>query len=146
MKIILCILASALLCGCASVGNNFDSRKVSEIKKGETTEPQLVALFGQPAQRGINEDGLVKLTWVYSESTVKGATFIPIVGAFAGGANVKTKMLTVRLDQSGKVSGYDYSGGETQAGSGTQSDPEGSTNRAASCASPKNSNSSPRSQ
>lgn len=143
---LLLTITAALLCGCASVGNNFDSRKLSEVKKGETTEPQLVALFGQPAQRGINEDGVVKLTWIYTELTTKGATFIPVVGMFAGGADTKTKTLIVRLDSAGKVAGYDYSGGGFSATEGTQNDPESSTDRAASCASPKNSNGSPRSQ
>ena len=77
-----------------------------------------------PNQRGINSDGLVTMTWIYSEATAKGATFIPIVGAFAGGANVKTKTLLVCLDTNGKVTDYSYSGGSTQSGAGTQSDPE----------------------
>ncbi len=127
MRKIFCFLTSvALLCGCASVGNNFDANKVSTIKKGETTEADLIKTFGQPSQRGINSEGTITLSWIYSEATAKGATFIPIVGAFAGGANVKTKILCVYLDQSGKVSRYDYSGGSTQAGAGTQSDSESS--------------------
>ncbi len=125
MKTILPILfLTALLSGCASVGNNFDSSKVTTIKKGETTEPDLVKMFGSPNQRGINSDGLVTMTWIYSEATAKGATFIPIVGAFAGGADVKTKSLLVYLDTDGKVASYSYSGGTTQSGTGTQSDPE----------------------
>ena len=130
MKHLIYILASAaLLAGCASAGNNFDSRKLSEIKKGETTESQLITLFGKPESRGINEDGVVKLTWLYTESTVKGATFIPLVGAFAGGVDSKTKTLMVRLDQAGKVAGYDYSGGGFSSSSGmVQGDPESATN------------------
>jgi len=42
---------------------------------------------------------------------MKGATFIPMVGMFAGGADTKTKTLVVRLDAAGKVAGYDYSVG-----------------------------------
>lgn len=137
MKRTLIITIAALLCGCASVGNNFDSRKLSEVKKGETTESQLVGLFGQPTQRGINSDGDVTMQWIYSEATAKGATFIPIVGAFAGGTNIKTKILNVYLDQLGKVSSYNYSGGDTQAGGGTQSEPSDSTNQVSSLKSPR---------
>jgi len=68
------------------------------------------------------------MVWLYSESTIKGATFVPIVGLFAGGADTKNKMLTVRLDQAGKVAGFDFTGGAMDVSNGTQSDPENSTN------------------
>src|ERR1051326_7226426 len=82
MKTLIPILLAALLCGCASVGKNFDSRKIAEIKKGETTEADLVQMFGPPAQRGVNSETGLTLTWIYCEATVKGESFIPFAGAF----------------------------------------------------------------
>jgi hypothetical protein len=116
MKNILTTLClAALLCGCASAGKNFDSRKVQEIKKGETTEADLVQMFGRPAARNFNSETGNTLVWVYTTSSVNGATFIPVVGMFAGGATVKHKTLSVTLDHSGKVSVYNYGGGKATA-------------------------------
>src|SRR5260221_165227 len=111
MKLLASCLVVLAVVGCASVGNNFDSRQISQIKKGETTESDLVTMFGKPVSQGINSENGSSLTWLYTEATVKGETFIPFAGAFVGGANSKTKTLIVRLDQQGKVTGYDYSGG-----------------------------------
>lgn len=128
MKTILYLLAIvALITGCASAGKNYDSRKVTDIKKGETTEAELVGMFGKPETRGINSEGSVTLTWLYSEAHVKGATFVPLVGMFAGGVNSKTKTLLVRLDSSGKVASYDYSGGGFETSNAPGRDPEDGT-------------------
>jgi outer membrane protein assembly factor BamE (lipoprotein component of BamABCDE complex) len=131
------ITCAALVCGCASVGNNFDSRKVSEIKKGETTEAELVKMFGQPNQRGVNSESGTSLTWIYSEARVKGETFIPFAGAFVGGATSKVKTLMVQLDQAGKVSSFNYSGGGFESTGTTQADPENGSSTNEPAKSPK---------
>ena len=131
------ILCAALLCGCASVGNNFDSRKIVDIKKGQTTESDLQKMFGPPNQRGVNSESGTTLTWIYTEARVKGTTFIPLAGSFIGGAATKTKMLTVQLDTEGKVASYNYSGGGLESTGMTQADPENATAAPAVAKSPK---------
>jgi hypothetical protein len=117
-------LCSIILFGCASAGTNFDSRKVTEIQKGRTTEADLVGMFGEPKARGIKTGGVKTLSWVYVQSQVKGETFIPFAGAWLGGTDTKTKTLTVSLDDKGTVSDYEYSGSDL-SGTGTlQDDPE----------------------
>jgi hypothetical protein len=96
--------------GCASTGNNFDHSKVSQIKKGTTSEVELVEMFGEPQQRGVNSEGQTTLMWMYVESTVKGESFIPYAGVFMGGSRSKNKTLNVTL-LDGKVSNFNYSGG-----------------------------------
>jgi hypothetical protein len=105
--------------GCASVGTNFNSSKVASIKKGETTEPALIEMFGKPQQISSNSEDERVLTWIYSESHVKGETFIPFAGGFVGGATTKTKSLVVKLSD-GKVNSYTFSGGEIESGSGSK--------------------------
>lgn len=114
--------------GCASAGNNFDSRRVERIQKGVTTERELADMFGPPTQRGISSEGGKTLTWVYSEARVKGETFIPFAGAFVGGTTTKTKTLVVKL-AGDTVSGYEYTGGGFEVGGTVKPDPEkGSAN------------------
>lgn len=58
------------LVGCATrittVGSEFDSSKISSIKKGATTSDELVELLGQPFSKSVHsEDGVIWLyTWV----------------------------------------------------------------------------------
>lgn len=114
LKTIGYLLCIALVAGCASVGNNFDEKKLSNIKKGETTEAQLVEMFGSPQNRSVNSDAVVTLTWMYAESTVKGESFIPYAGAFMGGSRSKVKTLNVMLTDN-KVTNYTYTGGGNES-------------------------------
>ena len=76
MKTLLGTLAAAslVLCGCASAGKNYDSRKVAEIVKGETTEAELRQMFGPPLSRGVNSESNTTLTWIYSEARVSACS------------------------------------------------------------------------
>jgi hypothetical protein len=119
---ILCLLALFAV-SCASVGNNFDDSKISEIKKGETTEADLVKMFGEPQNRSISSENGLTLTWIYSEAKVKGESFIPYAGAFMGGTRSKMKTLSVMLADN-KVSSFTYSGGGTETRNTTQDTPK----------------------
>ena len=117
------LLACLFLCSCASTGNNFDESKLSQIKKGETNEAQLVQLFGQPENRSINSENVTTLTWLYAEASIKGESFIPYAGAFMGGQRSKTKTLLVTLADN-KVTNYSFSGGGNETRQTTQSVPK----------------------
>jgi outer membrane protein assembly factor BamE (lipoprotein component of BamABCDE complex) len=99
---ILAIAIVALFCGCMSVhtGNDFDASKVSQIKKGETNESQLITMFGQPNQRTTNSQTGNSLTWIYSQGNVG-----------LGGATSTNKTLTAFINQAGVVTDYSYSTG-----------------------------------
>jgi hypothetical protein len=120
---ILIALCSALIVGCASTGNNFDEGKLTQIKKGETTEAQLIEIFGQPENRSVNSENVTTLTWMYAEATVKGESFIPYAGAFMGGSRGKSKNLTVTLAEN-KVTGFTFSGSGSETRQTTQSVPK----------------------
>ena len=115
----------ALLAGCASNGNNFDESKVSQIKKGETTEAQLIQMFGEPQSRGLNSEGATTLMWMYTESSAKGESFIPYAGPFVGGSRHKQKSLNVTL-QDGKVQSFSSSAGGMETRGTTQAVPKSS--------------------
>ena len=124
LAITLAAAAAILLTACASTGQNFSSDKVTQIKKGETTEAELVQWFGPPENRSLNSEGQATLSWQYGESRVKGESFIPYAGAFMGGQRSKHKSLNVTLGADGKVSRFDYSGGGTESRGTTQDEPK----------------------
>ena len=111
---------AAIITGCASTGNNFDESRLSQIKKGETNEAQLVNWFGQPESRSVNSEGVCKLTWLYAEAKVSGQAFIPYAGPFLKQGQSKSKTLTVTIAD-GVVTGYTYSGANGETRGSTQS-------------------------
>ena len=120
----LAVIINILVTGCASTGTNFDQSKVSQIKKGETTEADVIQMFGQPENRSVNSDGIVSLTWMYHESKVKGQSFIPYAGTFMGGTRSKGKTLMVMLGADGKVTSFSSSGGGSESRGTTQDVPK----------------------
>src|SRR6266567_7253821 len=112
LKLITAVVLAGLLIGCASMGRNFDESKVSQIKKSETTEAELVQMFGAPEHRTLNSEGQTILTWMYSQSNVKGQSFIPFAGPFMGGTDTKMKSLNVTL-LNDKVVSFSSTGGAT---------------------------------
>lgn len=63
MKKLAPIIALVALIGCVNVGREFASYRINEIKRGETTEQQLVEWFGQPIGRGTTSAGATKMNW-----------------------------------------------------------------------------------
>jgi outer membrane protein assembly factor BamE (lipoprotein component of BamABCDE complex) len=95
MKTILYLLTAALLCGCVSVGRKIDQAKVEQIKTGETSRAQVLQLIGSPDQITSTGNGVVMFRYIFVHATPKASTFIPVVGAFAGGAHVQNEMVMV---------------------------------------------------
>lgn len=114
------VVLGFLVVGCGSSGTNFDSAKVSQIKKGETREAQLIQWFHDPEQRTIDSDGNTHLIWRYSEAEANASNFIPIYGAFAHGSHGGNKMLRLTL-KNGIVTNYEATEGTSGARTGTQS-------------------------
>ena len=110
MKSIIAVLAAALLVGCATVGSNYDSNKVSQIIEGKTTKAEVIRLLGEPTMTGNSTGGLSGdgqfssyAVFSYGRSTARPETFIPVVGVLVGGADSETKSLTVFFDENDVV-------------------------------------------
>ena len=123
LNLILSILLAAWSVGCSSMGQNFDESKVSQIKKGETTEAELIQVFGEPQRRTSNSEGQTILTWIYSESKVKGESYIPYAGHYMHGTRSKSKTLHVTL-RDGKVQSFSSTGGGIESRGTTQDVPK----------------------
>jgi len=90
------ILAAALavlLVGCASSGSKMDTANLDRIEVGETTQQEMIEMFGQPLGQNYTEDGRLALTWHYVH-----------VGPF--GTNMQQQNLVAQFDEDGKVERY----------------------------------------
>jgi outer membrane protein assembly factor BamE (lipoprotein component of BamABCDE complex) len=119
IAVAICGLMFASLPSCVSSGRQIDQGRVSEIKKGRTTETDLVQMFGPPNNRSIDSDGNTRLTWTYYEMQMDGKSFIPIAGAFIGSSNQKSQHLEVTLGSDGKVQNFSSTTGGSASHRGT---------------------------
>jgi hypothetical protein len=112
---ILIAVCITTLVGCMSVGTNIDTSKISKIKKGVTTEADLLNLFGEPNQQSVSGNGLQTMEWTYVQSNITAQSFIPVVGDVFGGAKSANKSLRVTLGGNGKVQDFSANFGGTEA-------------------------------
>lgn len=114
---VLSLVLVLTLCGCATSGRKLDVNKVDQIQKGDTKE-QVAKLIGNPDQATKDSDGITTWSYVYVRATAKASNFIPIVGAFAGGANTENQSVTVSFGINGVVSNVISSYGAQDVGTG----------------------------
>lgn len=112
------ILLLACLAGCVSVGHKIDQSAAEKIEKGKTTREQVISLLGSPDNITRTGRGDTIFMYNYTRATPKPATFIPIVGALVGGADVQHQMYLVTFDSNGVVKDYISTYGASESGTG----------------------------
>jgi hypothetical protein len=104
------LIAAILVCSCltswAWFAKSITQAKVNQIQLGQTTEAQLVDLFGPPSTKFTDIRHHASLDWFRSvPPPVSG--YLPIVGQFLGGMRMQVQHLAVVLDASGRVLRYE---------------------------------------
>lgn len=112
------VLLALLMVGCATQGNKIDEEAISKVKKGQTTEAQVVSMLGKPTSSGFSSDGSKMLTFSYTNASANPISFIPYVGMLFSSTDVESQMLYITLDKSGKVADYTYSSSESEMKTG----------------------------
>ena len=107
-------LLSALLGGCASVGNESIADATLEsvsaqLIKGKTTQENVRGLYGDPTTTSFTDSG--NETWEYDFSRMhsKPTNFIPYVNLIHSGAEGDKKSLVIFFDKSKVVRQYTIS-------------------------------------
>ena len=111
------LLAIILLTGCASSGVQVTPEQMTGFQKGITTEADVLQKLGRPNMVRASSDGGKMFVYAYSQSQVRAATLIPVVGAFAGGADIKMSSAMFMFDANGKLT--NFSSSQSEYGSGT---------------------------
>jgi outer membrane protein assembly factor BamE (lipoprotein component of BamABCDE complex) len=114
----LIVLLVACLLGCVTSGRKIDQAAADQIEKGKTTKEQVVALIGSPESITRSSNGDTTYTYRYVRATAKPINFIPVVGAFAGGANMQQQMYRVTFNPKGIVKDYSSTYGASEADTG----------------------------
>ena len=73
---------------------------------GVDTIATVQAKLGKPKALVHNSDGTTKFVYLSSRTRVKGATFVPVIGLFAGGAKSHLSTKTFTFDGAGLLKTY----------------------------------------
>lgn len=103
----LTLAVAALAVGaCVSSGTQVQDSQLAQFRKGITTEADVERALGAPQATSTVSDGTRVIVYTGTHAQTKAATFIPIAGAFVGGATAKTSSVTFRFDAAGKLIDY----------------------------------------
>ena len=113
-KLMAILAVAGSLAGCVSSGNTLilDESRVSQVKEG-LTKDQVRNLIGEPEGMSTNNKTEV-WSYMHTEAQANAASFIPIVGLFAGGATGRSSSLILVFDADGKVQTINRSHGTNQ--------------------------------
>lgn len=102
------LLSALTLGGCATSGNqalgSADQSTIDQrIVAGKTTKRDVQAYLGGPDSINLTDGGQEVWQYSHAKTSVNAASYIPIVGLFAGGSTVDQKILTILFDKKGVV-------------------------------------------
>ena len=98
LYLLLTVLLFPLWLGCASVGKDFDSEKVKDIKNDVTTQLEIIDWFGVPFKEG-NENGLEMWTYQYDQYSMGKSDSKDLVILFDKTGVVKAYRFTSSFDK-----------------------------------------------
>lgn len=111
--LIAALSTAVLLAGCATTGNErlesaTQTTVHAQIQEGKSTKQDVQDAFVSPNKTTFTDSGLEIWTYELAHATPHAINFVPIVGAFAHGADVRKKTLTVLFDDNGMVKKYTF--------------------------------------
>lgn len=96
-------LAAMALVACAATGVKVTDEQLAGLVAGVATEADVIQRLGAPTTRLRQGDGTVMLQYVYAEAQVRAASFVPVVGMFAGGSDVRSNLVMLTFGPDGKL-------------------------------------------
>jgi hypothetical protein len=109
---LVCLVALSFA-GCASSGTQVRDSQLTQFQEGVTTESDVVRALGPPTAISSNSNGSAVLVYTGAHAQAKAATFIPIVGLFAGGATAEATSVGFRFGPDHRLIDYQVTHGTT---------------------------------
>jgi outer membrane protein assembly factor BamE (lipoprotein component of BamABCDE complex) len=103
-----------LLANCTSTsGRQIDQAELDTFKVGQTTQSDVLAKLGQPTSSVAESDGTTQVTYSYVHTRTRAETFIPIAGAFVGGADSQSQTVVFTFDKNHRLSSTAQGNGQS---------------------------------
>jgi hypothetical protein len=112
---------AVLMAGCASTGVHVDEAKVTQFRDVKTTYGDVVGSLGQPTSSMVASTGNRTIMYVYAHAQVRAATFVPVVGMFAGGMDTTSTSASFTFDRDGVLILHSSTNSQYGTGSGVLS-------------------------
>jgi hypothetical protein len=77
--------------------------EISAFTVGKTTVADVIKANGKPNGETTNSDGTESIIYSRTSAHAKAATFVPVVGMFAGGAKGTTEVVTFVFNSDGTL-------------------------------------------
>jgi hypothetical protein len=104
--LITAIFLSSCLTSWAWFPKSITSQKINQIHIGQTTEADLLHLFGPPTTRFVDISHIISLDW-FRSVPMPPASYLPLIGELVGGLNIEAQQLSVVLSPGGRVIRYE---------------------------------------
>ena len=98
---ILAIAAAVILGGCVSSGTKVSEAQAGQFEKGKSTEADVVAKLGAPSTVVRQSDGTHIDQYTHVQTQARAASFIPVVGLMAGGADSSMSIVSFTFTPDG---------------------------------------------
>lgn len=108
MRMFIAACTFAILAGCASSGTQISQNAALQFKEGVSTEAEIINKLGRPTSITINGD-IKLISYAGSQYQAKAASFIPIVGVFAGGGDIAVTHAAYQIGPDGILKKIIYS-------------------------------------
>ena len=120
-------LASLMLAGCASVGNQSIADATNEsvatqLAKGRTTQAEVRRTFGDPMKTSFTSNGNESWEYEFSRMQSKVTNFIPYVNLVHSGAEGDKKSLVIFFDRAKVVQDFTMSTSKVDVSTGLVTD------------------------
>jgi outer membrane protein assembly factor BamE (lipoprotein component of BamABCDE complex) len=112
------LIAALSVASCAATGTQVKPEQLAQFERGKTTYQDVVAAIGKPNNTTITADGNRTAMYIYAESSMRAATFIPYIGPFVGGMDTRSNMVMMMFDRQGVLQNYSASEGASGTGMG----------------------------
>ncbi|MDQ3200507.1 MAG: hypothetical protein M3Q46_15205 [Verrucomicrobiota bacterium] len=100
------LLLSSCLTSWAWFPPSITVAKIGQIQVGQTTEADLVHLFGYPTTRFTDLRQYTSVDW-FRSVPAPPQSYLPLIGSFLGGLDVEAQQLHVVLSPGGRVVDYE---------------------------------------
>jgi outer membrane protein assembly factor BamE (lipoprotein component of BamABCDE complex) len=115
------VILLALWSGCVAMGTKVSETQLTQFTRGVTTYHEVVQTLGTPTQAMLNPDGSRQAIYTYTQSQVRAANYIPVVGAFLRGGDTEQTTVTLEFDTRSILTTYWASQGKLGVGTGLSS-------------------------
>lgn len=118
LRVLIAVGLAGILAGCVSSGTKVTQAQISAFQVGNTTEAEVISAFGPPNSASVLSDGSRIDVYVHMSAHANAASYVPVVGLFAGGAKGDSETAVFTFGPNGILKATSSSAAHTDVNTG----------------------------